>query len=202
MWTVSLLWNLKWLFILDLVYFADCGYFVSTAFRKVSYIQNVTEKNHLVFAVKSDVFAELHLYNDTASVSEIVIGISNNPKRVALAIDCHYNYQTHTSDLITLTKYSWFWARWTGTQLEFGTGKIPGVDLVHSRSFSRVIKYIGFGKYTGNEECFWIIGQTNELINVNGISTCELIQKDFPYSCWDTLNVNWDGDSKWTHYYL
>ncbi|ESO84635.1 hypothetical protein LOTGIDRAFT_168493 [Lottia gigantea] len=165
MWTVSLLWNLKWLFILDLFLLADCGYFVTTSKLKMSYIQNVTEKNHLVFALKSDKFSKLHLYNDTSNVGMIAISTGFNPKQVSLGIDCMFNYHTHTSDLVTPTEYSWLWIRWTGTQLEFGTGTIPGVDLVYSISFSKVVKYIGFGKSSGNEECYWIIGQTNELIN-------------------------------------
>ncbi|ESP02406.1 hypothetical protein LOTGIDRAFT_172064 [Lottia gigantea] len=161
----SLFWKLHWIYLLDLVHFAECGTFFTKALREVSYIQNVSEQNHLVFALKSDPQSVVYLYNDVFKTGAVAMGKGSNPKIIFFAIDCDYPEHLHTSDLATPTEYSWLWIKWTGTQLKFGTGKTPGVDLVYSTPFSHDVKYIGFAKYGRSTESHWIVGQTNEHMN-------------------------------------
>ncbi|ESO84697.1 hypothetical protein LOTGIDRAFT_168566 [Lottia gigantea] len=165
MWLISLFWVLRWIILVHLAHRADCGRFVTTAIKKVSYFQNVAKKNHLVIALKSETKPQLHLFNDTSKLGVIYIGVGNDSKELIIESDCLHNVHTHTSDLVTPTEYTWLWIRWTGTQIEYGTGKTPGVDLVYYTSFSQDIKYIGFAKYDGNFESHWIVGQTDELTN-------------------------------------
>ncbi|ESO84701.1 hypothetical protein LOTGIDRAFT_168570 [Lottia gigantea] len=165
MWFISLFWMLRWIFFVHLAHRTECGRFVTTALRRASYFHNVAEQNHLIFALKSEDLPQLDLFNDTSKVGEIILGLGNNPKDVTIMLLCLYDFIEHTSDLVTPTEYTWLWIRWTGTQIEFGTGKTPGVDLVHYSLYSQDIKYIGFVKYEGHVESHWIVGQTDELAN-------------------------------------